>query len=187
MEAVLKFKLVFLKSNESSTSSTTELTGSCATHPKTHAATASRRAAYLTAIKSAVAAIQLARNSGAKNAREFAAFPNSNGVPAPTKGEWSESAVLRCLKRLKALKLDVGSNEAHSARRKFRASRRRRHNVSYPKLKRTTPSATGGKLHSASQRSSEVSGEQRQTSNCQEAKMDRDLQPQNSTTKNGRG
>lgn len=124
---------------------------SSATSTKTLSACASRRAKYLASIKSALPAIHAARQEGAKNAREFAAYLNSNAIPAPSNKEWSESAVLRCLRRLRALKLDVGSNLASNARRPSCVYRPRRFKPLPPKgIAKATETASSNavrKLH----------------------------------------
>ena len=164
---------------------------SSAASTKTLSACAARRAKYLASIKSALPAIQAARKTGAKNARQFAAYLNGNGVPSSTGNGWNESSVLRCLRKLKALKLDVGSRDPRSARGKFRASRPRRLKSLSLKAAATAVETASAdvmrKLHGASLPSPNASGEGIQTSNYQKAEIDGDLKPQNSTNKNGRG
>jgi hypothetical protein len=88
---------------------------------RTTSAIEKRRAIYLQKDNGNLSHIQKARAAGAKNARQIADALNSEGVPGPTSPVWTESAVLRCLRRLKALELDCGSLPAHKARdRKYR-------------------------------------------------------------------
>lgn len=83
---------------------------------KTARATAARAAVYQTKAKAALPHVQAARTTGAKNAAQIAAYLNGHGVPAPTKGTWTESAVLRCLRCLKKLGLAKGSLPPQQAR-----------------------------------------------------------------------
>jgi hypothetical protein len=88
---------------------------------RTAQATAARRADYDEKIIPVAVHIQAARAAGAKNAADFAAYLNPRGIHAPKHKEWTESAVLRCLARLKALGLDEGSLPAHKAREQRQA------------------------------------------------------------------
>ncbi len=83
---------------------------------RTARATASRQATYDGRTKGALAPIKAARAAGAKNAGQLAVYLNSNQVHAPNNEQWTVSAVLRCLRRLKALGLDRGSLTPHEAR-----------------------------------------------------------------------
>jgi hypothetical protein len=83
---------------------------------RTASAIAARRAEYDAKDKAILAHIGQARANGAKNARQIANELNSTGVPGPTNPIWTESAVLRCLRRLKARGLDRGSLTPHQAR-----------------------------------------------------------------------
>src|SRR5690242_15901283 len=84
---------------------------------KTASAIEARRATYSDKDRVNLIHIQGARASGAKNAREIAKFLNNGAVPGPTNATWTESAVLRCIRRLKALGLDEGSLPPAKARR----------------------------------------------------------------------
>jgi hypothetical protein len=83
---------------------------------KTASAIAKRRSQYRDRDADSLPHIQDARADGAKNARQIAHILNSRSVPAPTNETWTESAVLRCLRRLKAMGLDAGSPPPHRAR-----------------------------------------------------------------------
>jgi hypothetical protein len=83
---------------------------------KTAIATAARFARYTEGARNALSHIQTARQSGAKNARQIASYLNDHDIAAPTNAHWTESAVLRCLRTLKSLRLDPGSRTPHEAR-----------------------------------------------------------------------
>ena len=83
---------------------------------RTLRATAVRRTEYKKKITAALPQIRAARAAGAKCARDFVRELNSHGVPAPNHATWTESAVLRAFRRLKALKLDEGSRVPSAAR-----------------------------------------------------------------------
>ena len=80
-----------------------------------------RKAKYVERITAALPFIREARAAGLRNASQFAAYLSQNGVPAATGGTWTDDAVHRALKRLKALGLDQGSLHAVLARKKFPA------------------------------------------------------------------
>ena len=84
---------------------------------KSAPATTARKAAYEAKAKYALPHIQVARDTGVKNAVGFAAYLNSHGVLAPTNNIWTESTVLRCLRYLKKRGLDTGSLTPHQARK----------------------------------------------------------------------
>jgi hypothetical protein len=83
---------------------------------KTAAAIAKRRSQYRDRDTDSLPHIQDARADGAKNAGQIAHILNAKGVSGPTNDTWTESAVLRCLRRLKAMGLDAGSPSPHRAR-----------------------------------------------------------------------
>ena len=83
---------------------------------KTAAAIAKRRSQYRDKDMDCLPHIKDARADGAKNARQIAHILNTKGVSGPTNDNWSQSAVLRCLRRLKAMGLDAGSPSPQSAR-----------------------------------------------------------------------
>src|SRR4051812_12908674 len=83
---------------------------------KTASAVARRRLYYRERDRDSLPHIQDARADGAKNARQLAHILNERGVAGPTNANWTESAVLRCLRRLKAMGLDAGSPPPHRAR-----------------------------------------------------------------------
>jgi hypothetical protein len=83
---------------------------------KTAAAIDMRRSHYRDRDADSLQHIKAARADGAKNARQIAHYLNSKGVPGPTNKTWTESAVLRCLRRLKAQGLDAGSLSPYRAR-----------------------------------------------------------------------
>ncbi len=83
---------------------------------RTETATAVRRAHYEAAIRIALPHINAARKEGAKCARHLANYLNNHDVEPPHNSVWTESAVLRCLRRLKQLGLDQGSNPFWIAR-----------------------------------------------------------------------
>ena len=91
---------------------------------RTSKATTARREQYDVAARAALPHIQAARAAGAKCARDFAAHLNGSTVPGPTNGSWSESAVLRCLRHLRKLGLDEGSEPFWIARTKRPRGRR---------------------------------------------------------------
>lgn len=83
---------------------------------KTASATKARMAIYDHAIRAALPRIQSARAVGVKNAAQIAEYLDANGVFAPTNACWTVDAVLRCLRRLKSLGLDMGSLPPQCAR-----------------------------------------------------------------------
>jgi hypothetical protein len=83
---------------------------------RTRNATAARMARYDSIARAALPHIEAARTLGIKNARGFAAYLNANCVAAPSGSDWTDSAVLRFLRKLKDLGLDSGSLRPQQAR-----------------------------------------------------------------------
>jgi len=83
---------------------------------RTAAATATRTARYDLAVQSAIPHIEAARTLGAKCAEIFASYLNDCSVPAPSGSKWTKDAVLRVLRRAKALGIDKGSSPPASCK-----------------------------------------------------------------------